>query len=545
MFNFFQNIFDKVISLTASVIIAVGLVSMPPTPEMAVVQNPLQSSQNEEIVAPEEKIKEPIKQVIKKEESGKQNVIPAVSAVPVIPPSKPKPTSIPIPSPTSTPIPTPTPTLTHTPTSTPASIPMPTPTPTPTSVPLPTPMPTSVPVNTPSVQSDIVPPIISNIRTSIKLQSSPTTDSIIIEWSTNEPTLGKVNFGGNMSCSVNGCEDAYSSFGIFKQGESYELNHQMIINNDFKPATEYKYYIYATDKTGNETGFYDGKIATEPSVPLPELKGQYNIDIILTKDKSPYTITGDVFINKKLQIEPGVEIKFNGAYNLVVNREFGEIHVSGTKGEPVSFNFANLLGNGRGIFIRSNNNNVIDNAIIEFADTRAISIDSWKNGVRANAVILNCTIQNNPVGIWINNSAAKITDSLITKNGTGVHSVFNSRVEMYQNDFFDNSNSAFSLETGTIPQLKFNNILDPIRIHAHPDLAVAVFTQNNIEGSVTFGSQSTSEIWNSAKGEINAQNNWWGTTDIPVISQRIKEYNNVFFNYQPVATSEIQNAGIQ
>ena len=63
---------------------------------------------------------------------------------------------------------------------------------------------------------------------------------------------------------------------------------------------------------------------------MPELKGQYNIDLILTKDKSPYIITGDVFINKKLQIEPGVKVKFS-TYKLVVNGILGEIKVNGTK----------------------------------------------------------------------------------------------------------------------------------------------------------------------------------------------------------------------
>ena len=396
---------------------------------------------------------------------------------------------------------------------------------------------------------DIIFPVISQIRA----QRSADVKNYSIEWSTNEPTLGTVNFGGGMSCSINGCEDAYSSFGIFKQGESYELNHRVIIDNDFKPATEYKYYIYAIDKAGNETGFYDGKIVTDLPAPLPELKGQYNIDIVLTKDKSPYFITGDVFINKKLQIEPGVKIKFNGAYKLVVNKTFGEIRVNGTKNEPVLFEFdQSFTDSNNGIYIRSNNDNVIDNAVVEFASTRAISIDSEQNGIRANAVISNSTIRNNPVGIYVNNSNAKIVNSIITKNRTGVHSVFNSKVEISQSDIFDNSLIALSFEIGSVPQLKLNNIYgnnDIMRIHAHPDLAIAIFSQNNIslernKGYVYFGSESTS-FWNNATGKINAQNNWWGTTDVSVISNRIKEYHETSFDYEPVATSEFTGAGVQ
>ena len=61
----------------------------------------------------------------------------------------------------------------------------------------------------------------------------------------------------------------------------------------------------------------------------------------------------------------------------------------GQKSEPVLFELNN---SSNGIYIRSNNNNVIDNAVIEFASTRAISIDSEQNGTMANGVILNSVV---------------------------------------------------------------------------------------------------------------------------------------------------------
>ena len=88
-----------------------------------------------------------------------------------------------------------------------------------------------------------------------------------------------------------------------------------------------------------------------------------------------------------------------------------------------------------------------------------------------------------------------------------------------------------------------------MRIHAHPDLAVAVLSQNNIllennKGYIYMGSESTS-FWNNATGKINAQNNWWGTNDISVIAKRIKEYKDTSFGWQPIATSEFTGAGVQ
>ena len=395
---------------------------------------------------------------------------------------------------------------------------------------------------------DIISPVISQIRA----QKSADAKNYSIEWSTNEPTLGKVGVGGIIKCSISGCEDSYSGLGEFEQNESYKLDHQIIIDRDLEPATKYKYYIYATDKAGNETSFFGGEVVTELPIPLPELKGQYNIDIVLTKDKSPYFITGDVFINKKLQIEPGVKIKFNGAYKLVVNKTFGEIRVNGTKNEPVLFEFdQSFTDSNNGIYIRSNNDNVIDNAVTENASC-GVCIGSEVNGIRANATISNSIIKNNIAGVSINNSNVKITSSVISKNRTGVGGVFNSRIEIFQSDISENSFIALSFGTGSIPQLKLNNIYgnnDIMRIHAHPDLAIAILSQNNIslernKGYVYFGSESTS-FWNNATGKINAQNNWWGTTDISVIANRIKEYHETSFDYEQVATSEFAGAGVQ
>ena len=398
------------------------------------------------------------------------------------------------------------------------------------------------------VKQDTIPPTISQIY----VHKLTDTEKYVISWSTDEPTSGKINFGGQMSCSIDGCQNSYSSFRVLEENKPYSLNHQIIIDVDLHTATEYKYYIYAIDEAGNETGFYDGEIVTELSTPLPELKGQYNIDLVLTKDKGPYTVTGDVFINKNITIEPGVEIKLND-YKLVINNEFGEIRVMGAKEDPVLFIFNQFSDNSnKGIYIRSNGNNIIDNAIIEFA-FRGISIDSGKNGIWAKATVSNSIIRNNSVGVFISKSNAKIINNTITQNYTGIQGIFNSIVEISQNNISNNSHIALSFESGAVPQLKFNNIYgnnDIMRIHAHPGLKIATFFQNNIllesnEGKIFFGSDVTGGIWNATEGEIDAQNNWWGTSDISVISPYIKEYHDVFFDYQPIATSEVLDAGVQ
>jgi hypothetical protein len=370
---------------------------------------------------------------------------------------------------------------------------------------------------------DIIDPLIFNIKTTLLL------NSVIVEWMTDKPSLGKINFGGQTICSEEGCENSHSSFHyFFEEDSSYHTNHKVTIDRSLKPASEYKFYIYAIDESDNEAVFYDGKITTDLPVPLPELSGQYNIDIVLTKDKNPYLLTSDVFINKNITIEPGVEIKLND-YKLVINKTLGEIRVNGTKNEPVLFGFDNNSG---GIYIRSNNDNIINSTIIDRASE--ISVDSGQNGVWSNVSIFNSTIATN---IWANKSTVKIFNSTITGE---VRGVFNSIIEISQSDI-----SGLSFQTGSIPKLKSNNIQGSITIHAHPDLVAAIFTQNNIQGSVSFGSEVTGGIWNHTEGEINAQNNWWGTIDTSTISQHIKEYHDVFFNYQPIATSEISDAGVQ
>ncbi|MBA7629836.1 hypothetical protein ES703_37343 [subsurface metagenome] len=56
-------------------------------------------------------------------------------------------------------------------------------------------------------------------------------------------------------------------------------------------------------------------------------------------------------------------------------------------------------------------------------------------------------------------------------------------------------------------------------------------------------------ITNPTVADIAAQNNWWGTTDIDMIEAKIHHYNDdpsiSKVDYQPIATSEIADAGPQ
>lgn len=132
--------------------------------------------------------------------------------------------------PTPTPTPTPFSTTTTTPSLTPTATPTPTPTPSTTSNTAPTSPSTPTATSTQPVQ-DIVPPFMSNIRT-----STITTSSITVEWTTDEPALGKAIMN-----TVNK-ETASET--------SYTTSHNVTLSN-LMSGSAHSFYVVSTDSSGN------------------------------------------------------------------------------------------------------------------------------------------------------------------------------------------------------------------------------------------------------------------------------------------------------
>ena len=90
--------------------------------------------------------------------------------------------------------------------------------------------------------------------------------------------------------------------------------------------------------------------------------------------------------------------------------------------------------------------------------------------------------------------------------------------------------------------------LNGIELMRSPDTRSISIENNNISGNRNYAVY----VANNRSGEdISMPNNWWGTTDAAVIDSQIHDYNDnqalslQSINYQPIAISEIPNAGVR
>ena len=267
-----------------------------------------------------------------------------------------------------------------------------------------------------------------------------------------------------------------------------------------------------------------------PSTPEPDethVSGTIVTDTVWNKDDSPYIVTEEVIVAREagLAIEPGVEVRFDGFYGLIVQ---GVLNATGTPNHPILFTSHQLdpqIGSWKGItFDNTDGENIIQYARVEYADVGITCpfsfpqiLDSWvvnnQTGISFKSATVNIEynlIQNNIIGIDVGSSRlapSKIRNNIITLNERGI--------------VVDNSSQ----------KINRNHII------------------NNFEfGIVVRGSCLRSD----ALGEqlcqtIDARENWWGNTDAEEIASQILDHDDLSFLhsilYKPHATSKLPDVG--
>ncbi len=292
------------------------------------------------------------------------------------------------------------------------------------------------------------------------------------------------------------------------------------------------------------------------------VSGTITTDTTWTKSNGPYNLTDNVIINNgvTLTIEPGVFVDING-YNFVVN---GTLHAVGTSEDEILF-----AGDSNGdiffnVFAADWNQSAGTGCIIEHANIATymavynspkINNNTMYDRILtvANATISNCLIyggisisggqgivSNNTVmgqGIIISSWTvnATVSDNTITactegitvytKGGLDVGN-FTSLIE--RNLIVDNTYgiriTAFSGDTLLTPLIQSNTIVSNIHgiylVSYTSGESIPSIINNNIFDNGNYN------ILSNITTNVNAINNWWGTTDIQVINQTIYDYKD-------------------
>jgi len=254
-----------------------------------------------------------------------------------------------------------------------------------------------------------------------------------------------------------------------------------------------------------------------------QVSGKISSDTVWTLDKSPYIVVDDVVVERDvtLTIEPQVEIRFDRGKGLTVK---GILIANGSAGftpsdesELIKFTSNQLMpdkGDWRGIKFDNTND---DKSIISYSKIQyaKIGIDCFSSS----PLISDNFIESNEVGIKATDSFSNITHNAIRSNTYGIILITQHLTpNIYQN---------------TISHNEIGIELDCANIHS-----------NNLVLNAAYSIKVRRLSYYGCK--INAQNNWWGTTEIKEIEDKIyhvedkKGLNRV--RYIPYADTEISDA---
>jgi len=296
-------------------------------------------------------------------------------------------------------------------------------------------------------------------------------------------------------------------------------------------------------------------------------------DITWTKENSPYILTGNMVIdnNVTLTIEPGVTVNLNKFYirinGTLVARgsNTDNIHLNAETSGYIEFTASSIGWNsqfGAGGIIE----NAVINARLDIGAgsptinnntiTKRISIGEGSPIISKNRIAI-VTIGNDPysgtnaIGTS-NGSKAIIIDNEISGSFTTATIVIGGSPTIQRNRISNSYGYGGSAGYGQAGIFIYSNACPTIRqntitknangISLVDGNSMPIIVYNNIEDNFNYNLFINLGI----QVDIDAANNWWGTTDTSVIERKIHDFNDNFdlgkVNYIPFLTSPNPNA---
>ena len=252
------------------------------------------------------------------------------------------------------------------------------------------------------------------------------------------------------------------------------------------------------------------------------LAGLVTAETILTKD-TDYNVLGNLEIPESviLTIPEGVTLYFSGNGKLNVN---GSLDVQGTSASPVV-----LTNQGKNKWAGVNINNTSTGVSLNYVKIE--NALTAINVIGSDISVSNSLIKNNNTGIKITGANGNIRGSVIQKNSTGIR-LINASPIIQNNKVMDNVTFGISLYKKSSPLVNSNNVISG-NVYAFwltGSVVTGEYPQPVVNNNQIYTTSqyvfTSSYIYTGEAPKIDFKNNWWGTTDLAVISGKISDISD-------------------
>jgi parallel beta-helix repeat protein len=355
--------------------------------------------------------------------------------------------------------------------------------------------------------------------------AAPTLDSVSSPTSSN-PRAVTGDAGANQSVRlyVNGRLQATTTA---NGSGDFSFNAELNDNNNV---------LYATAVTaGNESDPSNAVNVVFNSTVSHTQSGSISGTVVWTAGNpaTPYTITANLTVaaGARLILQPGTTLQFANGTTLIAT---GELKVAGAPGNPVTLTSgaaSPVRGSWVGVQVNGNASSLIEYAVIEYAST----------GV--NVVGVTTTVRNNTIryfsanGVYVTGAGtALVKDNLIDNLNDTANCIYtNAGSPTVQGNTLTNCAVGLRVYGSSAPTVNGNNLItsNAYGVYADGNLTAnpaPVVNGNQIFDNTTVNFQVVDYTTSGWTLNVNARNNWWGTSDPVTIEAKIAHRTDDYTN---------------
>ena len=355
--------------------------------------------------------------------------------------------------------------------------------------------------------------------------ASPTLDSVSSPTTSNPRAVtGEAGANQSVRLYVNGRLQATTTA---NGSGDFSFNAELNDNNNV---------LYATAVTaGNESDPSNAVNVVFNSTVSHTQSGTISGTVVWTAGNpaTPYTITANLTVaaGARLILQPGTTLQFANGTTLVAT---GELKVAGAPGNPVTLTSgaaSPVRGSWVGVQVNGNASSLIEYAVIEYAST----------GV--NVVGVTATVRNNTIryfsanGVYVTGAGtALVKDNLIDNLNDTANCIYtNAGSPTVQGNTLTNCAVGLRVYGSSAPTVNGNNLItsNAYGVYADGNLTAnpaPVVNGNQIFDNTTVNFQVIDYTTSGWTLNVNARNNWWGTSDPVTIEAKIAHRTDDYTN---------------